>query len=222
MPATRCTGVASATHPYARGAPLARSCAAAIGGGIGAPSGAIARKACGPPRRRARPGRPRARSIARARERATRVGAPRAVMRKYTVGNGNPGSKTRILPTCASIRTRVRRAISSARTGPARSRSTTPHSTAPVIVSSSAIEPGPPVAGADELAARARRRSRSRSSPKSCCSAPARGNCFRAAEFGAHFLRAGVGFEVMDTGAACRTFNVLVAEQRRVVALLIP
>jgi uncharacterized protein len=24
----------------------------------------------------------------------------------------------------------------------------------------------------------------------------------------------------MDTGAACRTFNVLVAEQRRVVALL--
>jgi uncharacterized protein len=31
-----------------------------------------------------------------------------------------------------------------------------------------------------------------------------------------------VGIEVMDTGAACRTFNVLVAEQRRVVALLIP
>jgi uncharacterized protein len=31
-----------------------------------------------------------------------------------------------------------------------------------------------------------------------------------------------VGFEVMDTGAACRTFNVLVAEQRRVVALLLP
>ena len=38
--------------------------------------------------------------------------------------------------------------------------------------------------------------------------------------FGAQFLRAGIGFEVMDTGAACRTFNVLVAEQRRVVALL--
>ena len=35
------------------------------------------------------------------------------------------------------------------------------------------------------------------------------------------FLRAGVGFEVMDTGAACRTFNVLVAEQRRVTALLL-
>src|ERR1700689_755102 len=44
---------------------------------------------------------------------------------------------------------------------------------------------------------------------------------FPAAEFGAQFLRAGIGFEVMDTGAACRTFNVLVTEQRRVVALLL-
>lgn len=32
---------------------------------------------------------------------------------------------------------------------------------------------------------------------------------------------AGIGVEVMDTGAACRTFNVLVAEGRRVVAALI-
>lgn len=40
--------------------------------------------------------------------------------------------------------------------------------------------------------------------------------------FGAQFLRAGIGFEVMDTGAACRTFNVLVAERRRVTALLLP
>lgn len=40
--------------------------------------------------------------------------------------------------------------------------------------------------------------------------------------FGAQFLAAGIGFEVMDTGAACRTFNVLVSEQRRVAALLIP
>lgn len=44
---------------------------------------------------------------------------------------------------------------------------------------------------------------------------------FPAAAFGAKFLRAGIGFEVMDTGAACRTFNVLVGEQRRVVALLL-
>jgi uncharacterized protein len=43
---------------------------------------------------------------------------------------------------------------------------------------------------------------------------------FPAAQFRAQFLKAGIGIEVMDTGAACRTFNVLVAEQRRVVALL--
>jgi uncharacterized protein len=43
---------------------------------------------------------------------------------------------------------------------------------------------------------------------------------FPAAAFRARFLSAGIGFEVMDTGAACRTFNVLVGEQRRVVALL--
>jgi uncharacterized protein len=43
---------------------------------------------------------------------------------------------------------------------------------------------------------------------------------FPAASFRAQFLSAGIGLEVMDTGAACRTFNVLVAEQRRVVALL--
>ena len=39
--------------------------------------------------------------------------------------------------------------------------------------------------------------------------------------FGAQFLRAGIGFEVMDTSAACRTFNVLVGEQRRVAAALL-
>ncbi len=44
---------------------------------------------------------------------------------------------------------------------------------------------------------------------------------FPAPSFGAQFLRAGIGFEAMDTGAACRTFNVLVGEQRRVAALLL-
>lgn len=37
----------------------------------------------------------------------------------------------------------------------------------------------------------------------------------------AKILRTGVGFEVMDTAAACRTFNVLAAESRRVVAALL-
>ncbi len=34
-------------------------------------------------------------------------------------------------------------------------------------------------------------------------------------------MRQGIGFEVMDTGAACRTFNVLTAEHRNVVAALL-
>ena len=41
----------------------------------------------------------------------------------------------------------------------------------------------------------------------------------------AHVLRplidARVGYEIMDTGAACRTYNVLIAEGRRVAAALI-
>jgi len=37
-----------------------------------------------------------------------------------------------------------------------------------------------------------------------------------------HFFRRNFGFEVMTTDAACRTFNVLVAEGRQVVAALIP
>jgi uncharacterized protein len=44
---------------------------------------------------------------------------------------------------------------------------------------------------------------------------------FPPAGFRAQFLSAGIGLEVMNTGAACRTFNVLAAEQRRVVALLL-
>lgn len=37
-----------------------------------------------------------------------------------------------------------------------------------------------------------------------------------------HFFRQNIGFEVMTTDAACRTFNVLVAEGRQVVAALLP
>jgi uncharacterized protein len=44
---------------------------------------------------------------------------------------------------------------------------------------------------------------------------------FPEPSFGAQFLRENIGYEVMDTGAACRTFNVLVSEGRRVVAALL-
>ncbi len=39
--------------------------------------------------------------------------------------------------------------------------------------------------------------------------------------FLAHALHHGAGLEVMDTGAACRTFNILVGEGRKVAAGLI-
>jgi len=37
----------------------------------------------------------------------------------------------------------------------------------------------------------------------------------------AHVLGQGIGLEFMDTGAACRTFNVLVAEERPVMAAIL-
>jgi uncharacterized protein len=35
------------------------------------------------------------------------------------------------------------------------------------------------------------------------------------------FVKAGIGLEIMDTGAACRTFNVLLGEERAVAAALL-
>jgi uncharacterized protein len=43
---------------------------------------------------------------------------------------------------------------------------------------------------------------------------------FASAPVRAEFARRGVGLEVMQLGAACRTFNVLVQEERRVAAAL--
>jgi uncharacterized protein len=42
------------------------------------------------------------------------------------------------------------------------------------------------------------------------------------AEIRTSLKQAGIGVEIMDTGAACRTFNVLLSEERSVAALLIP
>lgn len=44
---------------------------------------------------------------------------------------------------------------------------------------------------------------------------------FPAPELLAQLYAARIGFEVMDTGAACRTYNVLVGEGREVAAALI-
>ncbi|HVY24115.1 MAG TPA: MTH938/NDUFAF3 family protein [Steroidobacteraceae bacterium] len=43
---------------------------------------------------------------------------------------------------------------------------------------------------------------------------------YPSAEIYALFLERNIGFEVMDIGAACRTFNILLGEDRRVVAAL--
>lgn len=44
---------------------------------------------------------------------------------------------------------------------------------------------------------------------------------FPDAELLAPLVRAGIGYEVMDTGAACRTYNILMSDGRRVVAALL-
>ena len=44
---------------------------------------------------------------------------------------------------------------------------------------------------------------------------------FPSAEVMRPLIDAGIGYEVMDTGAACRTYNILMAEGRRVLAALI-
>ena len=44
---------------------------------------------------------------------------------------------------------------------------------------------------------------------------------FLPAELQAELGRQGIGVEVMDTAAACRTYNVLLSEDRRVVAALL-
>ncbi len=45
---------------------------------------------------------------------------------------------------------------------------------------------------------------------------------FPSPSFRTEMDRRGLGLEVMDTGAACRTFNVLVAERRMFTSALLP
>jgi uncharacterized protein len=88
-----------------------------------------------------------------------------------------------------------------------------------IIVSAGAVRPAPDISGVQDLD----RLDASRIldlEPELVLLGTGQRQIFPAAAFRARFLSAGIGFEVMDTGAACRTFNVLVAEQRRVVALL--
>ncbi len=88
-----------------------------------------------------------------------------------------------------------------------------------IIVSASAVQAAPDIRSMEDLAALDPSRILSQG-PDLVLLGTGPRQIFPAASFRAQFLSAGIGFEVMDTGAACRTFNVLVAEQRPVVALL--
>lgn len=88
-----------------------------------------------------------------------------------------------------------------------------------VIVSASTVQAAPDIRGMQDLV----RLEPSRIlalEPELVLLGTGQRQVFPEASFRAQFLSAGIGFEAMDTGAACRTFNVLVGEQRRVVALL--
>jgi uncharacterized protein len=88
-----------------------------------------------------------------------------------------------------------------------------------VIVSASTVRAAPDILGMEDIARLDPTRILELS-PELVLLGTGQRQIFPAAHLRAQFLSAGIGFEVMDTGAACRTFNVLVAEQRRVVALL--
>ena len=49
-----------------------------------------------------------------------------------------------------------------------------------------------------------------------------RSQAFLAPELAMSLYRKQIGFEVMTTEAACRTFNILVSEARKVVAAVLP
>jgi uncharacterized protein len=88
-----------------------------------------------------------------------------------------------------------------------------------VMVSAAAVTSVPEVHGVDDLGAFDPLRLMAQD-PEIVLLGTGQRQIFPPAAFRSKFLSAGVGFEVMDTGAACRTFNVLLTEQRRVVALL--
>jgi len=88
-----------------------------------------------------------------------------------------------------------------------------------IIVSASVVQAAPDIRSMEDLAALDPSRILSQG-PELVLLGTGPRQIFPAASFRAQFLSAGIGFEAMDTGAACRTFNVLVAEQRPVVALL--
>jgi len=149
-----------------------------------------------------------------------RVTRPRGAIRKYTVDNGNPDCEyphlnMRFIEDSITGQNTIRGYESGViRINAAEFRG-------PVLVSASAIAPGPAIRAIEELGP-AHAAPILALEPELVLLGTGVRQSFPRNSFGAEFLRLAVGFEVMDTGAAARTFNVLVAEQRRVVALLFP
>jgi len=91
----------------------------------------------------------------------------------------------------------------------------------PVIVSALALHEGPAIGSVGELTA-AHAQALLEQAPEVVLLGTGADHAFAPVVFSASFLERGIGFESMGTAAACRTFSVLVAEQRQVVALLLP
>lgn len=90
-----------------------------------------------------------------------------------------------------------------------------------VIVSPTALLPAPGIAGAEELRAE-HAPALLDLDPQVVLIGTGVRQVFAPRDFCAAFLSRGIGVEAMSSAAACRTFNVLVSERRRVVALLWP
>ena len=92
----------------------------------------------------------------------------------------------------------------------------------PILVTPAATHPWP-VARADELSLASLEHLRAAVTPTELllvgCGARA---IFIRPDVRAEVKSAGMGLEVVDTGSACRIYNVLLAEGRRVAAALIP
>ena len=88
------------------------------------------------------------------------------------------------------------------------------------IVSATTLTAWPP-RSVDELASEHLRAVVRARRPKSWCLPPARTQKFPRAALRAEFATRKIGLEVMEIGAACRTYNVLVGEERRVLAAVL-
>lgn len=91
----------------------------------------------------------------------------------------------------------------------------------PVILSADALAEGPAIGAAAHLTA-AHAEMLIALDPEIVLLGTGAEHDFAPHEFSVPFLEKRIGFESMGTAAACRTFSVLIAEQRRVVALLLP